>query len=170
MVHGTINQDVPAASPAVGAQAATPAVQIAVRGFNNHALASTTGTLNNATYSAAIPSQELHFTVTAGGKQLYGRVPLSETPDDAVPRPLLGWSGTQTVNIFPSGVAAPTTLAQALSAVVSLSDQVLALKQMHNDLAQSILTHGLFRLVSRQSGGTEPTESDTIGYNYESPS
>ena len=152
MVQGTINQDIPAVSPAVGSDNTTPTVQMAVRGFNNHALTSADGYLPDATYSAAIPSQELHFTVNVGGKQLYGRVPLSETPDDAVPRPLLGWSGTQTVNVFPSGVAAPTTLAQALSAVVSLSDQVLALKQMHNDLAQSILTHGLFRLVSRQAG------------------
>jgi len=70
------------------------------------------------------PSQELFFKVDVGGKTMYGRVPLMNNPDEAVPRPLIGWTGT-------------------------LPDKTGALLQLHNDLVQSLLQLGVLRPVER---------------------
>jgi hypothetical protein len=95
-----------------------------IRGYNNFQFTAASTLLDNVAYAPRIPSQELFFKVDVGGKTMYGRVPLMSNPDEAVPRPLIGFTG-------------------------DLGDKSVALIQMHNDLVQSLLQLGVLRPVER---------------------
>jgi hypothetical protein len=99
-----------------------------LRGFPNYAFNPLVGhtQLDAPVYGNQIPNQEILFQMKIGDKIKYGRIPLLDTHDVAVPRPLIGFANT-------TGVA----------------DQVNALLQMHNDLVQSLITMGVFRMTPR---------------------
>ncbi len=175
LVQGTVNQDIPQPNPVTGPDTSVPTMQLAIRGFNNHALRSADGYLSDATYSGVIPSHEAHLTVVVGGKTLYGRIPLSEHPDTAVPRPLLGWTGFLAVPDTGTTLPNPTpiTVADVQANVAALLNKLIwntkalgyqtdALKQAHNDMAQSNMAMGLYRLVSRE-GEVDVLAADATG-------
>jgi len=120
---GTISQELPQTDP-TGSQSTAPGVSMCIRGYNNFQFTAASTLLDNVAYAPRIPSQELFFKVDVGGKTMYGRVPLMNNPDEAVPRPLIGWTGT-------------------------LPDKTGALLQLHNDLVQSLLQLGVLRPVER---------------------
>ena len=120
---GTISQEIPQTDP-TGFQSVTPGVSMCIRGYNNFQFTAASTLLDNVAYAPRIPSQELFFKVDVGGKTMYGRVPLMNNPDEAVPRPLIGFTG-------------------------DLGDKSVALIQMHNDLVQSLLQLGVLRPVER---------------------
>ena len=120
---GTISQELPQTDP-TGSQSTTPGVSMCIRGYNNFQFTAASTLLDNVAYAPRIPSQELFFKVDVGGKTMYGRVPLMSNPDEAVPRPLIGFTG-------------------------DLGDKSVALIQMHNDLVQSLLQLGVLRPVER---------------------
>jgi len=179
VVAGTVNQTLPQPTPDMrapipGAEASVPKVSMAIRGYNNYSLASTDGYLSgghpspavdepHVRYSSVQPTQELHISVEHGGKILYGRIHLSENPDDAVPQPLLGWQGRA------FGPAYPTN-PNFVAVEPAVADKIVALQQMHNDLVQSLLAHGVLRLVPRVSSASvnlDPTESNChIPFEY----
>ena len=91
----------------------------------------------------------------------------------------MGWSGNGTPiatgTTLPNPT--PTTVAQVQANLVALQTQAIgnasavayqtsALQQMHNDLAQSIMANGLFRLVSRATG--QQVEGSQIPCNINS--
>jgi len=194
---GVVNQNVsgalvaPATPSASGTQ--TPTITPILRGFPNYQFAPTTGheTLDNPEYSNQISQQEVVLQVQMGDKVKYARLPLHDTPDVGVPRPLLGaaqapaiptvWYNSvyyipgNRVNV--GGVLYQCTAANTSQtppnatywAVVSAADQTQeiartlnALTQMHNDLVQSVLTMGLLRPVTR--------ENDKIDFTVPPPS
>jgi hypothetical protein len=135
-------------------------------------------TLDNPVYGNMIPQQEIAFQVKIGDKIKYGRIPLLDNHDEATPRPFLGVAaGTTRIQdwgaLIPynSGdrvrdgglvyacIASNTNqeppnptywLLQSSDYLAAESaDAMNAIVQMHNDLVQSLITMGVFRMVPR---------------------
>ena len=127
-VQGTISQELPGTNPA-GATNPNPEITMVVKGFNNYSFTTGSTYLDNVAYAPRTPQHEVLLRVDIGGRQMYARLPLMDNPDEAVPRPLVGWRGT----------------------IEGTDDKLNALQQMHNDLVQSLLKFGVLRCVERVS-------------------
>ena len=175
MVQGTINQDIPAVSPAVGSDNATPTVQMAIRGFNNHALTSADGYLPDATYSAAIPSQELHFTVNVGGSRCMAGFRFRRLQTMPFHARFLDGLGTEHHCAVPHvtqhqrrWLHAPTNLVACRHLCcgrLACRIRVPRFSRCTMISPSRILANGLFRLVSRAAGRQSRRRVDTVGYN-----